>query len=116
VFGVGPQELLVVVLLLLVVFGPGKAAGVARDLGRFASEARCQVKDFKSELALSGEDREEGDRQRRREPRTRGRVGAALAGGIRLEGRSGSEREGPRGPRPSSWAFDQEFWQKIGGT
>ena len=60
--GVGPQELLVVVLLLLVVFGPGKAAGVARDLGRFASEARCQVKEFQKRT------RPFGRRPRRRRP------------------------------------------------
>ena len=102
----GPQELIVIVLLVLVVFGPVKAAGVARDLGRFAGEARGQVEELKSELATtsSGEDQEEEDRRRRREPRTRGRVGATPAGGgDRLEGGSGSsEGEGPRGPRPSS--------------
>ena len=98
-FGVGPQELIVIVVLVLVVFGPVKAAGVARDLGRFAGEARGQVEELKGELAASsGEDQEE---RRRREPRTRGRVGAAPAGGgERLQGGSGSEGEVP-GP-PSS--------------
>ncbi len=33
-FGIGPQELLVIGLLVLLVFGPMKAAGMARDLGR----------------------------------------------------------------------------------
>ena len=100
-FGVGPQELIVIVLLVLVVFGPVKAASVARDLGRFASEARGQVEDFKSELTSSGKDREE--ERRPREPRTRGRVGAAPpGGGDRLEGGSGSEGEGLRGPRPNA--------------
>ena len=100
-FGVGPQELVVIVLLVLVVFGPGKAAGVARDLGRFASEARGQVEELKSEIALSGEDPDED--RRRREPRPRNRAGASPAGGgDRPEGGSGSEGEGSRGPRPSS--------------
>ena len=36
-FGVGPQELLVVGLLALIVFGPVKAAGMARDLSRVAA-------------------------------------------------------------------------------
>ena len=73
-FGVGPQELLVIVLLVLVVFGPVKAAGVARDLGRFAREARDQVEELKGELAASsGEDREEEEEERRRrEPRAGG--------------------------------------------
>jgi Sec-independent protein translocase protein TatA len=49
-FGIGPQELVVIVLLLLVVFGPGKAMSMVRDLGRFISEARSQVEEFKDEL------------------------------------------------------------------
>jgi Sec-independent protein translocase protein TatA len=49
-FGVGPQELLIIVLLMLVVFGPSKAVNMARDLGRFVSETRSQVEEFKDEL------------------------------------------------------------------
>jgi Sec-independent protein translocase protein TatA len=37
VFGIGPQELLLIGLLILVVFGPVKAAGMARDLGHFVN-------------------------------------------------------------------------------
>jgi Sec-independent protein translocase protein TatA len=44
------QELLIIVLLLLVVFGPGKAVGTARDLGRFANMARDQVEELVLEL------------------------------------------------------------------
>ena len=88
--------MIVIVLLVLVVFGPVKAAGVARDLGRFAGEARGQVEEFKSELALSGEDREED--RRRRESRTRGRVGAAPAGGAGFEEGTASEEVGPVPP------------------
>jgi Sec-independent protein translocase protein TatA len=61
VFGVGPQEVMVIVLLLLVVFGPGKAVSLARDLGRFANTAREQVDDFKEEL-LHGEDEDDGSK------------------------------------------------------
>jgi Sec-independent protein translocase protein TatA len=49
-FGVGPQELLIIGLLIIVVFGPLKAVGMARDLGRFLSEASRTVEEFKSEL------------------------------------------------------------------
>ncbi len=49
-FGVGPQELLLIGLLVLVIFGPGKASGMARDLGRFVSGAQRSVEDLKSEL------------------------------------------------------------------
>jgi Sec-independent protein translocase protein TatA len=52
VFGVGPQELIVVVILVLVVFGPVKAAGVARDLGRFAGEARGQSRSSRANSLL----------------------------------------------------------------
>lgn len=56
-FGVGPQEVVGIVLLLLVIFGPGKAVSMARDLGRLANEARDHVEEFKGEL-LDGD----GDR------------------------------------------------------
>lgn len=49
-FGVGPQELLIIGLLALLVFGPMRAAGMARDLGRFASGANRTFEEFKSEL------------------------------------------------------------------
>ena len=49
-FGIGPQELLLIGLLVLVIFGPAKASGMARDLGRFVSGAQRSVEDLKSEL------------------------------------------------------------------
>ena len=49
-FGIGLQELVVIGLLVLVVFGPTKAASMARDLGRFVNEARGSGDEFKSEL------------------------------------------------------------------
>jgi Sec-independent protein translocase protein TatA len=57
-FGIGPTELLIIVLLLLVVFGPGKAASMARDFGRFVSGAQNTVEEFKSELVDSEEIKE----------------------------------------------------------
>ena len=48
--------MLVIVLLLLVVFGSGKAVGMARDLGRFANTARNQVEEFKDDLLSPQED------------------------------------------------------------
>ena len=102
--------MIVIVLLVLVVFGPLKAAGVARDLGRFAGEARGQVEELKDELATtsSGEDREED--RRRREPRARGRVGGAPAGGTGSErggapGREGMRRAGPAREEAPDRAF-----------
>ena len=51
-FGIGPQELMIIALLVLIVFGPNKASSMARDVGRFVNEARRPVEEFKSELAL----------------------------------------------------------------
>jgi Sec-independent protein translocase protein TatA len=50
VFGVSLQELLIVGLLILVVFGPLKAVSMAHDLGRFANETRRTVEEFKEKL------------------------------------------------------------------
>ena len=58
-FGIGPQELMIVALLLLVVFGPRKASSMARDVGQFVNEARRTVEEFKAELAAVVEDRDE---------------------------------------------------------
>ena len=60
-FGIGGQEIVIIGLLLLVLFGPSKLSSLARDLGRFVSEARRSVDDFKSELISS--DEEDGDRR-----------------------------------------------------
>ena len=58
-FGIGPQELLILALLLLVVFGPRKASSLARDVGHFVKETRRPVEEFKAELAAVVEDRDE---------------------------------------------------------
>ena len=58
-FGIGPQELMIVALLALVVFGSRKATSMARDLGHFVNETRRPVEEFKSELAAAIEDRDE---------------------------------------------------------
>jgi Sec-independent protein translocase protein TatA len=58
-FGIGPQELVVIVFLILIVFGPGKAGNLARDLGRWVNEARSSVEEFKEELNAKEEPEEE---------------------------------------------------------
>jgi Tat protein translocase TatB subunit len=62
-FGIGIQEMVIIGLLFLVVFGPSKLPGMARDIGRFVSGARRHIDDFKSELIFA----EEGDQDTRRE-------------------------------------------------
>ncbi len=49
-FGVGVQELLLIGVLLLIVFGPGKAGQMFRDLGKFVYGARSSIEEFKAEL------------------------------------------------------------------
>jgi Tat protein translocase TatB subunit len=51
VFGIGLQEMVIIGLVLLVVFGPKRLPGMARDFGRFLSDARRSVEEFKEDLA-----------------------------------------------------------------
>src|SRR5829696_7825276 len=60
-FGVGPQEVVIIVALVIVIFGPAKAAGMARDLGRWVNEARRPVEELKEELASSSVPKETKD-------------------------------------------------------
>ena len=49
-FGVGFQEMLVIGLLFLVLFGPRRLPQMARELGRFASKAQHVVDELKTDL------------------------------------------------------------------
>jgi Tat protein translocase TatB subunit len=91
VFGVGAPEMVVIGLLLLVVFGPKKLPGMARDLGRFVSEARRSVEGFKKDLVSEGE--VGGEPRKGRGPEER----------LELEGRAkpeGGEAVAPSTHRP----------------
>lgn len=61
-FGVGFQEMLLVGLLLLVLFGPKRLPQMARDLGSFASKAKHMVDEFKAELVSDVEDDQKAQR------------------------------------------------------
>ena len=52
-FGIGFQEMLLVGLLFLVLFGPRRLPQMARDLGSFASKAQHMVDELKTDL-MSG--------------------------------------------------------------
>jgi sec-independent protein translocase protein TatB len=56
VFGVGPQEMVFIGLLSLIIFGPSKLPQMARELGKFVNEARRTVEEFKEELILQEEE------------------------------------------------------------
>lgn len=64
-FGIGFQEIVIVCLLFLILFGPSKLPQMARDFGRFINEARRSMDEFKSEL-VSGDDDEEDRRPKRK--------------------------------------------------
>ena len=64
-FGIGGQEMIIIGLLFLVIFGPSKLPQMARDLGRFVNEARRSVDEFKSELMLDDEDEDRRPKRKR---------------------------------------------------
>ena len=51
-FGIGGEELVIIGLICLIIFGPSKLSSMARDAGRFAKEARRSADEFKSELMI----------------------------------------------------------------
>jgi Tat protein translocase TatB subunit len=69
-FGIGGQEIVIIGLLVLVIFGPNALPRMARDLGRFVSEARRSIDEFKEELT-AGED-DEDDEENKRKKRVSG--------------------------------------------
>ena len=58
-FGIGMQEMVIVGLLFLVIFGPKNLPGMARDIGRFVKEARRSIEEFKEDLVSEEEDGQE---------------------------------------------------------
>ena len=61
-FGIGGQEIVIIGLLVLVIFGPNALPRMARDLGRFVTEARRSIDEFKEELT-AGADEDEDDEE-----------------------------------------------------
>jgi sec-independent protein translocase protein TatB len=64
-FGIGGQEIVIIALLFLVIFGPSKLPQMARDLGRFVGEARRSIDEFKDELTAASDEDEEEKRKKR---------------------------------------------------
>ncbi len=63
-FGIGGQEIVIIGLIFLVVFGPSKLPQMARDFGRFVTDARRSMDEFKSEL-ISDEDEDSHPKRKR---------------------------------------------------
>ena len=94
-FGIGGEELVVIGLIFLIIFGPSKLPSMARDLGRFVNEARRSVDEFKSELMTEEvkEAREDVKEARRSARRTANEFKSELA-----PSEAGDDR-GRRAPR-----------------
>ncbi len=60
-FGVGPQEIVIIGVLFLLIFGPSKLPSMARDLGKFVNQARRSIDEFKSEITAVGDEDEDGE-------------------------------------------------------
>ena len=71
-FGIGGQEIVIISLLFLVIFGPNALPRMARDLGRFVNEARRSIDEFKEELTAVEDDEDDGDENRRTKRRVSG--------------------------------------------
>jgi sec-independent protein translocase protein TatB len=63
-FGIGGSEMVIIGLLVLVIFGPNKLPQMARDLGKFVTEARRSIDEFKEELTAEHDDEDEDKKDR----------------------------------------------------
>ncbi len=65
-FGIGFQEMVIIGLLFLVLFGPSKLPQMARDLGRFVNEARRSIDEFKEELTAEYDEDDKENKENKR--------------------------------------------------
>jgi Sec-independent protein translocase protein TatA len=64
-FGIGAQEIVIIVVLLLIIFGPAKLGHMAGELGRFAYKARASMDEFKEGFSVAQySDQDHGEAQR----------------------------------------------------
>ena len=68
-FGIGGQEIVIIGLLFLVIFGPSKLPQMARDLGRFVGEARRSIDEFRDELTAAADEDDEDEEGNKRKKR-----------------------------------------------
>jgi Sec-independent protein translocase protein TatA len=52
-FGIGVQEMVLIAVLCLAIFGPQRTVEVAKELGRFVAGLRGQVEEIKGEISLA---------------------------------------------------------------
>jgi sec-independent protein translocase protein TatB len=65
-FGIGGQEIVIIGILFLVIFGPSALPKMARDIGRFVSEARRSIDEFKEELTAAEDDEDEENTRKKK--------------------------------------------------
>jgi sec-independent protein translocase protein TatA len=63
VFNIGPTELIVILLIALIVFGPKRLPEVGRTIGKSLREFRQATSDIKDELNLGLDEDEDEDEQ-----------------------------------------------------
>ena len=74
-FGIGGQEIVIIGLLVLVIFGPNALPRMARDLGRFVTEARRSIDEFKEELTAGADEDDEEEEDEENEENDRKKEG-----------------------------------------
>jgi len=60
-FGIGPGELLLIVIIALIIFGPGKIVEVSRQLGRTVHAFRKASADLTAQITRELESEEKKD-------------------------------------------------------
>jgi TatA/E family protein of Tat protein translocase len=61
VFNVGPAEILVILLLALIVFGPKRLPEIGKTVGKGLREFRQATQDVKNELSMNLDDDDDDD-------------------------------------------------------
>jgi len=59
------QEMVIIGLIVLVIFGPKNLPSMARDVGRFVSDAHRSVEEFKEDLVSENSEKEGGQELRK---------------------------------------------------
>jgi sec-independent protein translocase protein TatA len=62
---IGPLEIVLLVVIVLLLFGASRVPSVGRQLGRGARQARKELKDVKAAMTLEDEKAEDGDDEKK---------------------------------------------------